>query len=161
MANRRANEPAITGHLELLYPSEYVKAADLRGKDVTVVIDHLTWENLVMAGGKRDRKVTVHLRSVSGKKLEKRWVIGKTVLRQIRDALGGETDVSKWSGGKITMYPTTTRGGDGKTVDCIRVRVRVNNAVEEPTEDMMATPAPRAFMDDIDSVSDPEEKANG
>src|SRR5690242_5985035 len=102
-------EKAITGHLELLYPSEYVKAADLRGKDVTVIIDHLEWENLVMAGGKRDRKVAVHLRSIAGKKLEKRWIIGKTVLRQISAALG-EKDVAKWSNGKITMYPTTCRG---------------------------------------------------
>lgn len=150
MAERRAAPAAaITGHLELLYPSEYVKAADLRGKDVTVVVDHLTWENLVMAGGKRDRKVTVHLRSVSGKPLEKRWVIGKTVLRQIAAALGGESEVSRWSGGKITMYPTSCRGADGKTVECIRVRVRAAQTTEEPPEDMTIAPAPRpAFVDE-------------
>lgn len=138
-----AAEREITGHLELLYPSEYVKAADLRGKDVTVSIDHLTWENLVMAGGKKDRKVTVHLKSVGGKRLEKRWVVGKTVLRQIAAALGGETDVAKWKGGKITMYPTTCKGGTGATVECIRVRVRVNQNATEISEEMSATPAPR------------------
>lgn len=148
MSGRRAEAP-ITGHLELLYPSEYVKAADLRGKDVTVIIDHAEWENLVMAGGKRDRKVALHLRSVGGKRLEKRWIVGKTVLRQIAHALGGETMVDKWSGGKVTMYPTTCRGADGKTVECIRVRVRTSASVDEPPEDMTATPAPRVeFVDE-------------
>jgi hypothetical protein len=152
-------EAPITGHLELLYPSEYVKAADLRGKDVTVLVDHLTWENLVMAGGKKDRKVTVHLKSVGGKKLEKRWVVGKTVLRQIAAALGGESDVAKWSGGKITMYPTTCRGADGKTVECIRVRGRSNANATELTEEMSATPAPRVdFVDEADDSAPPTPK---
>ena len=31
----------ITGHFELLYPSDYVKAADLGGKDLTVAIDQI------------------------------------------------------------------------------------------------------------------------
>lgn len=156
MAQQRRQEAAITGHLELCYPSEYVKAADLKGKDVTVLIDHLEFENLVMVGGKRDRKVTVHLKSLSGKKIEKRWVVGKTVLRQIRDALGGETDIGKWSGGKVTMYPTTCRGADGKMVECIRVRFKASPTVAEPTDEMMATPAPRA--DFLDDVEDPETK---
>lgn len=148
-------EKAITGHLELLYPSEYVKAADLRGKDVTVKIDHLTWENLVMAGGKRDRKVTVHLRSTRGKLLEKRWVVGKTVLRQIAAALGGEPAVDKWSGGTITMYPTTCRGADGKTVECIRVRVRTNAGATDIPEDMTAKPAPRVdFADEAEAEAE-------
>ncbi len=145
-------EKAISGHLELLYPSEYVKAADLRGKDVTVIIDHLEWENLVMAGGKKDRKVVVHLRSVAGKRLEKRWVIGKTVLRQISAALGDEKDVSKWGGGKITMYPTTCRGASGGMVECIRVRHKVNQGAVEIPEDMAATPTPR--VDFVDAAND-------
>lgn len=155
-----SRERPITGHLELLYPSEYVKAADLRGKDVTVVIDHLEWENLVMAGGKRDRKVTVHLRSVGGKKLEKRWVVGKTVLRQIASA-AGETAVEKWSGKTITLYPTTCRGKEGKDVECIRVRTRANAHATEVPDDMAAAPKPREdFADaasDTPAPADPED----
>lgn len=157
MASR---ERPITGHLELLYPSEYVKAADLRGKDVTVVIDHLEWENLVMAGGKKDRKVTVHLRSTGGKRLEKRWVVGKTVLRQIAAATG-ETAVERWSGKTITMYPTSCRGKEGKEVECIRVRVRANQGATEIPDEMTATPAPREdFADaanDATAPTDPDD----
>lgn len=155
MAERRASgSPAITGHIELLYPSEYVKACDLRDRDVTVIIDHLAWENLVMAGGRKDRKVTVHLRSVGGKPLGKRWVVGKTVLRQIATTLG-EVHAEKWSGQRVTLYPTTCRGKEGKDVECIRVRVRVNPAASEVPEDMAAEPAPRVeFLDEAGEPTD-------
>lgn len=139
---------AITGHLELLYPSKYVKAADLRGKDVTVIIDHAEWENLVMQGGKRDRKVALHLRSTKGTVLEKRWIVGKTVLRQIAKSTG-KKNVEAWSGERVTMYPDTCRGADGTQVECIRVRLKVNTRAEEVPEDMAApvveTPA---FVDE-------------
>lgn len=138
---------AITGHLELLYPSKYVKAADLRGKDVTVIIDHAEWENLVMQGGKRDRKVALHLRSTTGKLLEKRWIVGKTVLRQIAKSTG-KTDVAAWSGDRVTMYPTTCRGADGTQVECIRVRLKVNARAEEVPEDMAAPVEAPAFVDE-------------
>jgi hypothetical protein len=141
-------EPAITGHHELCYPTEYVKAADLRGKDVTVVVDHLEWEGLVMAGGKRDRKVAVHLRSVGGKKLEKRLIVGKTNLRSMAACIG-ETDVSRWSGQKVTLYPTTCRGADGRPVECIRVRVKTNASAGEVPDEMSVAPPPRVeFVDD-------------
>lgn len=155
MANRSGGTgQVITGHLELLYPSEYLKAADLRGKDINVVIDHAEWEDLVMQGGKRDRKVALHIRSVKGVKLGKRWIVGKTVLRQIAATLGGENDVGKWNGGKVTIYPTTCRGASGGQVECIRVRVRVNTRAEEPTEDMTKAPEPR--VDFVDEAGEDE-----
>ena len=43
----------LRGHLELVYPSEYVKAADLKGRDVTIIITDITKEMLVMVGGKK------------------------------------------------------------------------------------------------------------
>lgn len=151
----------IKGHLELLYPSKYLKAADLRGKDVTIEIAGATWEKLVMAGGKRDTKVAIHMRSTKGKPIEKLWIVGKTVLRQIAAALGGETDVARWAGGRITMYPTTCRGGDGKMQECIRVRVRANAAATEIPEDMTAPPAPRPTFEDEDGDAPREPGSDG
>jgi hypothetical protein len=150
------SEPqTVQGHLELLYPSEYVKAADLKGRDVTVVIDHLQWEQLTMAGGKRDRKVTLSMLDAKGaKRLGKRWVIGKTVLRQIAAALGGETDVGKWPGKSVTLFPTTCRGSTGSQVDCIRVRVKTDPRATEISEEMAAEPAPRpTFVDEAEVES--------
>lgn len=149
-----AAEKEITGHLELVYPSKYVKAADLRGKDVTVVIDRVLEENLVMVGGKRDRKAVVVMRSLQGKPIEKRWVVGKTVLRQIGEAVG-EKVVKKWSGKSVTMYPTTCRGTQGGMVECIRVRVKTNLRADEIPEDM-AAPAepPPEFVDEAEGAEE-------
>lgn len=138
----------LTGHLELLHPSKYVKAADLRGKDVTVVIDYLTRENLIMAGGKRDQKIAISLRSVGGKSLDKKLIVGKTVLRMIGGAIG-DRHVERWSGCRITLYPTTCRGADGSTVECIRVRVRTAQTQEEPPAEMTAPVDPKDFMDEV------------
>lgn len=152
----------ITGHMELVIPSKYLKSADLHGRDVNVVIDHVEWEDLVMQGGKRDRKPAIHIRSVKGVKLSKLWVVGKTVLRQIGGALG-ETDVGKWAGGKVTMYPTTCKGATGGIVECIRVRGRANaRADEEPTADMMKEPEiPPEFIDEAGADEPASDNAGG
>lgn len=144
---------AIGGHLELLYPSEYLKAADLRGREITVTLDHAEWEALAMAGrSKKDNKVVFHVRNAAGTKLlGKRWVVGKTVLRQIADALGSK-NVEDWNGKKVTVYPTTCRGKEGKTVECIRVKLRTSRDVEDPTPEMMAEPEPRVdFADEAEA----------
>jgi hypothetical protein len=143
----------ITGHFGLLHPTDYIKACDLLGREVTVVIDRLEWEVLRMEGGRKDRKVVVHMRSPNGRVLAKRWVVPKTVLKQIARATG-ESDVGKWKGKKVTMFPTQCRGAEGGMVDCIRVRT--NNAAhtnEEPPDDMMAAPEPHvAFADEADDA---------
>lgn len=148
-SNGSAGVARISGHLELLYPSNYIKAADLRGKDVTVIIDHLQWEKLVMAGGKRDTKVAVVMRSVGGKLLERKWIVGKTVLRQIGHAMG-TPDTTAWAGRPVTLYPTTCRGQKGETVECIRVRVKASRTQEEPPEEMTAPVEQRDFIDEIE-----------
>lgn len=146
-----AKGEALRGHLELVYPSEYVKAADLRGRDVTVIIHDVTRENLVMVGGKKDRKavVTMRLRNKDGSPgqvLGKRWVVGKTVLRQI-GASTKSNIIGEWIGREITMYPTTCRGKEGKEVECIRVRVRVDQHANEVPDDMAAEPEPMPEFD--------------
>lgn len=149
--SKSGNGPAITGHVDLVYPTEYVKAADLKGKEVTIIIELVTWENLVMAGGKRDRKAAIHMRSASGKPIGKKWIVGKTVLRQIAKALN-ERDIGNWGGGRVTMYPTTCRGGGGEEMECIRVKVRTNAAATDVPDDMSAEPVKRPeFADEAES----------
>ena len=154
-------ERVITGHVDLVYPTKYVKAADLKGRDVTIVIERVTWEPLVMAGGKRDTKAAVHMRSAGGKVLEKMWIVGKTVLKQIAKATG-ERDIGKWSGKRVTMYPTTCRGGGGEEMECIRVRVRTSQTAVDVPEDMAAAPLPASdFADDAADDSGREPGAEG
>ena len=154
-ANDRGQD--ITGHFQLVYPTEYIKAPDLRGKDVTVTIARVAWENLVMEGGRRDRKAVIHMTNARRVPLGKRWVVGKTVLKQIAASVGSP-DVSQWIGRQVTMYPTTCKGKAGETMECIRVRVRVSQAATEIPEDMAQAPAPRSFLDEAeaDETASPE-----
>lgn len=147
---------AIVGHYALLFPTDYVKACDLKGRDVTVSIDHLEYELLQMQGGKKERKVVAYLRAVGkdgspGAMLGKRLVMNKTNMKSIAK-VAGDPDVSKWAGTRITLWPTMCRGADGSQVECIRVRVRTNtNAAEVPAE-MSEAPAPRAdFVDEANA----------
>lgn len=139
---------ALRGHLELVYPSEYVKSADLKGRDVTVIIEDVRRESLVMVGGKKDRKAVISMRARNrdgspGQVLGKRWVVGKTVLRQIGATLRSVL-MDEWIGKEVTLYPTTCRGKEGKEVECIRVRVRVDQAANEIPVEMAAEPEPAA-----------------
>lgn len=152
MGKQATPDVEVTGDHRLVYPSKYLKAVDLRGKDVTIVIDHVTMTDLVMAGGKTDRKAVIHMRSVAGKLLEKTWPVGNTVLGQIAEALDRKV-VREWKGGRVTMYPTTCRGKKGETVDCIRVRLRENPRASEPTDEMAAPPRPE-FVEEAEAGVD-------
>lgn len=134
---------AITSHLDLVYPSKYVKAADLAGKDVTVVFVCAEWEDLVMVGGKHDKKAAITLETVNGKTLGKKLVAGKTVLQQIGAAVGTPI-IGEWPGRRFTIYPTTCTLSRGEVKECIRVRGRVNERAQDVPEDMAKEPEKRA-----------------
>ena len=147
-ANDRGQD--ITGHFKLIYPTEYIKAPDLRGKDVTVTIARIRKEILVMEGGRKDEKAVIHMTNSRGVALGKRWVVGKTVLSQIA-ASTGSNDVGQWIGKQVTMYPTTCKGKAGEMMECIRVRVRVSRAATEIPDDMAQPPKPRDFIDEAEA----------
>lgn len=139
----------ITGHVDLVFPSKYLKAADLRGKDVTVIIQAIEWESLVMVGGKRDIKPAITMQTATGRVIEKKWITPKTVLKMIAAATG-EKHVDKFIGKKVTMYPDKCRGADGKEVECIRVRVKPSQSREEPPPEMMAPVEAKDFVDEVE-----------
>jgi hypothetical protein len=143
----------LTGHFALVYPGQYIKAADLHDRDVTIIIECVREEHLVMKGGRKDKKACVTMRSLKGVLLERRWVVGKTVLAEIAAATG-ETKIANWKGKRITLYPTTCRGQEGKMVECIRVRFKASRVAEEPPEDMTAPADEKAFLDEVDGADD-------
>jgi len=105
----------------LLYPSQYLSAPDLRGKDVTLTISGLTHEQLRTENGPELGKwvLTFSEMEKRAEKDRKRFVLNKTNAKLIAATLGNDTD--KWLGGRITLYATTCRLG-GKKVDCIRIK---------------------------------------
>ena len=123
-------------HVDLLFPSKYLKAADLQGKHVTVTIERINpRESLQMTKGRKEKKPVVYLK---GK--EKAWVLNKTNAKAIAKAWG--TEINNWVGKQVVIMPTTTEFG-GDTVDCLRVDVRAtmslagkqNETIDEPAHD--------------------------
>lgn len=103
----------------LMFPSDYIAAPDLMGRDAPVVIESVKVENLKMAGGKSEDKPVVRF---VGKK--KALVLNKTNARTIAKLHGNQTD--EWVGKGVTLYPTTTTFGR-ETVDCLRIRPTAPN----------------------------------
>lgn len=102
-------------HFRIMYPSEYLNAADLTGKDVTVTIESIAMEDVPGVDGKKQKKPVVKFKGA-----HKRWPLPKTCAKVIAAQFGTDTD--DWIGKKITVYPTTCQAF-GQTVECVRVRI--------------------------------------
>lgn len=102
------------------YPSKYLKAADLKGKPVPLVIKEVKMQEVG-----DDRKLVVYFKST-----DKSLVLNKTNANSIAAVTGSE-DTDHWTGKKITIYPTKVEF-QGKRVPAIRVQEP--DDIDEPTE---------------------------
>lgn len=91
------------------FPGNYLKAADLQGKRVQVVIERVEMEDI---GG--DTKPVVHFK---GK--DRGLVLNKTNANAIWGITNSD-DTDDWEGVAITLFPSKT-DFQGKRVDCIRI----------------------------------------
>ena len=107
---------AVTLDGELMFPSNYIGAADLKGRDVTLTIEKIQMDELMLVGGKKQKKPVVYF-----DKTPKMLVLNKTNAKTIADMHG--TEMRTWFGKKVTLFPTDTRC-KGKTVPCVRIRER-------------------------------------
>jgi hypothetical protein len=94
------------------FPSRFLKAADLNGQDLEVIISGLEWEEI---GRDKKRRPVLHFR---GK--VKRLPLNATNFDSIV-RVTGEEDSDNWEGHKITLYRTQVQSGR-ELVDAIRVR---------------------------------------
>ena len=101
-------------HYKLMFPSRYLDAATLQGRDVVVEIESVSMQTLEGEKGERDKRPCVRL---AGK--TKIWVLNKTNARVIAKLYG--PDVDDWRGQCVTVYPTKCEAF-GETVECVRVR---------------------------------------
>jgi hypothetical protein len=92
------------------FPSEFLKAADLQGRQVTVTMERV---ELREVGG--DAKPVLFF---AGK--EKGLVLNKTNSNTISDAYGDETD--SWRGQPVALFEAMV-DYQGRTVAAIRVRI--------------------------------------
>jgi hypothetical protein len=108
-----------------IFPPKYLKASDLNGQPLTLVIKRAPVEALTSPDGKQERKTVLYFDGVP-----KKLPLNQTNWDAVVDVTG-EADSDDWPGQKVEVYPTTTQMG-GKTVDCVRIRTP------------MVRPAPRS-----------------
>lgn len=131
-------------HISTAFPSEYLRAADLQGRRVTVKIDHVEMKDI---GG--DPKPILYF---IGK--EKGMVLNKTNANAIAAAFGDDTD--DWQDAEVVLFEAMV-DFQGKTVPAIRVQIppRKSARREEPREER------RHRGDDDDRGSAPVRPATG
>lgn len=106
--------PAVIKDGSVIDISNYVKADDLKGRDVLIAIEKVQSEKLSLPGKKPSDCAVAYFVGAS-----KPLILNTTNLRTLRNKFGKV--VADWQGKKVTLYPTTTKLR-GNTVPCIRIR---------------------------------------
>lgn len=115
------------------FPSKYLKAADLQGKNVKVTIKLVNIEKIG-----DDHKLVLYFEGA-----DKGMVCNKTNAKKIASAYGDETD--EWPGNDIVLYEAEV-DFQGDTVPAIRVRI--------PTKPIVATAKPATAPVQRDDMDD-------
>lgn len=123
-----------------LFPSKYVKAADLGGKHVTLTIEKLIVEELGHGAEKENKPVLYFHKATKG------LILNRTNAMAVAALYGDESD--HWTGKRITIYATRIRAF-GAMQDVIRVK---NEIPAQPVP--AAQPEERAEIDDDEDVAD-------
>lgn len=94
------------------FPSNYLKASDIKGAEPIVTIDHVAFEPV---GRTREMKAVIYFK---GK--EKGLVLNKTNATKITQLAGSDL-TENWDGVRVKLFATETEYA-GDTVECIRIK---------------------------------------
>lgn len=114
------------------FPSNYIKASDLQGREVIVTIDRVDFEPV---GREKEMKAVVYFMNKT-----KGIVLNKTNAKKIIE-ISGSAITEEWRGTQIKLYPTETEYA-GETVDCIRVKPVGKPALHMTKQAPVAPPPP-------------------
>lgn len=95
-----------------LYPSRFIKAADLQGRTVKVRIAHVDLEDV--SGDGEQKPVVYFVNKVKG------LVLNRTNGQALAAELGTETDA--WAGADVELFPMKV-SFQGRLTDAVRLRV--------------------------------------
>jgi hypothetical protein len=112
--------------MQELFPSKYLRAADLQGKPRTVVISHVTHESF-KDDGVSVTKTILHFNGSGTAPV----VVNKTNWKMLV-AITGEDDDENWSGTAIELRSEKVSSKGGKIVDSIRVHEATQPKAEAP-----------------------------
>ena len=127
-----------------MFPSRYLKADDLRGQEVAVVIGRCQEEDI----GQGAQQGHEHVLYFHGKK--KGLVLNQVNGRTIAGQHG--VDSEDWIGKQIVLFPTQTPF-QGKQVPCIRVKIvqgGTQPAAAAPEAPVQAPSVGAEFQDGVD-----------
>lgn len=127
------------------FPSNYLKASDLKGNQAVVTIDRVEFEPV---GRDREMKAVIYF---VGK--QKGVVLNKTNARKITEITGSAL-TEEWHGSAIVLYPTETEFA-GETVECIRVKTvaKGTSRMQRMTKPEPPPPPPPAVDDDHETFA--------
>ena len=114
MTQNMRPQSKITLNGELMFPSDYLNAEDVRGKELTLTITGVSKEDLQLRGGGKKIKPVLTFAETP-----KKLVCVPTNGESIRFLHGNRAE--KWVGKQITLYQTRCQGW-GSMVDCVRIR---------------------------------------
>jgi len=97
-----------------MFPSQYLAAVDLSGREVKVEIAGVSADDVKMEGGKAQKKLLI---AFVGK--QKKMICNKTNAKKIAALYGNETN--EWKGQTITLH-TEMVEAFGKNQEAIRVK---------------------------------------
>lgn len=118
------------------FPSNYLKAADLQGRNVSIKIDRVETEKIG-----QDNKLVLYFQ---GK--DKGMVLNKTNANNIAYLYGEETD--NWHGCEITLFEAMV-DYQGKTVPAIRIRGPQRKTPPQTAPQRMKDDQRNEAMDDV------------
>jgi hypothetical protein len=121
------------------FPSNYLKASDLKGASPIVAIDRVEYEAV---GRSKEMKPIVYFQ---GK--EKGLVLNKTNCNTIVQ-IAQSPVTEEWAGVKIQLFATMVEF-QGAPVEALRVKAPVRKATK-PVAAPAPTPVPQQVVDDID-----------
>jgi hypothetical protein len=122
-----------------VFPSNYLKAADLQGREIPVMIDRVEMESFG-----QDQKAIVYFRNK-----QKGVVLNKTNAMNIAGAYGDDTD--GWVNQPVVLFSVWT-DFQGKSVQAIRIRPGTMAQAPSPRQHPQTTPPP---VDDMGDQSVP------
>lgn len=125
-----------------VFPSKYLKASDLQGREIPVTVSHV---ELIKMNDDQKKPVMFF----EGK--EKGLVVNQTLWEMI-EMLTGYGDTDDWLGQRFVLFPTTTKFR-GQEVACIRVKAsrgaaRPAERESEPSDWQAPAPPPSRAADD-------------
>lgn len=124
------------------YQSEWLSGLDLKGRQVTVIVDAVTSEQVQNQRGEKAVKAAVAFKTVAGQPLRKRLLLNKTNAVALARLFGVETD--GWKGQQVVLQAENVPAF-GQVHCVVRVAGRghlpkpANNGAVEPAAEAAAT----------------------